>query len=67
LFFPNKALTEIARDSDWHRTKVGYMGYETAGLFEFGGSIWIVGRGEACGSYPADPYDSDILALEFKN
>lgn len=66
IVLPNRALTEIANDSDYHRTRVGYMGYETAGLFEFDGSVWTIARGEACGSYPADPYDSDILALEFE-
>jgi len=66
VVLPNRALTEIANDSDLHRTRVGYMGYETAGLFQFNGSVWTIARGEAYGSYPADPYDSDILALEFE-
>ncbi|MBI4154995.1 hypothetical protein HY498_02840 [Candidatus Woesearchaeota archaeon] len=30
IVIPNRALAEIANDSDWHRTRVGYMGYESA-------------------------------------
>jgi len=65
ITFSNSVLTEIADDSDYHRTKKGYMGYESARTFQFNGKIWVVARGEECGSYPAEPYDSDILALEF--
>ncbi len=64
IVLANRALAEIASDSDWHRTRVGYMGYENAGLFQFNGKTWAIARGEKCGSYPAEPYDSDILALE---
>jgi len=65
IIFSNSVLTEIADDSDYHRTKTGYMGYESARAFQFNGKIWVVARGEKCGSYPAEPYDSEILALEF--
>lgn len=65
ITFSNKALTEIADDSDYHRTKTGYMGYESARAFQFNDKIWVMARGEKCGSYPAELYDSDILALEF--
>ncbi len=41
------------------------MGYETVALLDIDGKIWAVARGEACGDYPADPYDSDILAVKF--
>ena len=64
IVFPNGVLTEIGNDSDWHRTKVGYMGYESEGLFQLDGVTWAIARGEKCGSYPAEPYDSDLLALE---
>lgn len=64
VVLPNRVLAEIANDSDWHRTRVGYMGYESAGLFQFDGKTWAIARGEKCGSYPAEPYDSDLLALE---
>ncbi|UCG95162.1 MAG: hypothetical protein JSV92_03915 [archaeon] len=58
------ALSKIADDSDWHRTKIGYMKYESANLFSFNGKNWAVARGERYGDYPAEPYDSDITALE---
>lgn len=62
--FKEGVLAEIANDSDWHRTRVGYMRYSLARQFQFNGKVWIVVRGEKCGQYPADPYDSDITALE---
>ncbi len=65
VVFSNRALAEIANDSDYHRTRVGYMGYDSAGLFQFDGKTWAISRGEKCGGYPAEPYDSDLLALEF--
>jgi len=65
ITFPNQVLTEIADDSDWHRSRTGYMGYESARAFQFNGKVWVVARGEKCGSYPAKPYDSDVMALEF--
>jgi len=58
------ALAEIANDSDWHRRRIGYMKYERVNLFQFNSKDWGVGRGESYGSYPAEPYDSDILALK---
>ena len=62
--FPKKVLSEIGNDSDWHRTKIGYMGYESVRLVEFGNRRLAIGRGERCGDYPAKPYDSDIIVLE---
>lgn len=64
-FQNHEAITEIADDSDWHRTRTGYMQYKSAGVFDFNGQTWVVARGVACGSYPADPYNSDILAFKF--
>ncbi len=64
IVFPRRVLTEIADDSDWHRSRSGYMCYKYAGLFHLDGKTWSITRGEKCGSYPAEPYDSDILALE---
>lgn len=65
IVFPIEVLAEIANDSDYHRTRVGYMGYKSAGLFQFNNKTWAIARGEKRGSYPADPYDSDILTLPF--
>lgn len=67
IIFQNKVLTEIADDSDYHRKKIGYMGYENARTFEFNGKYWAIARGEKCGDYPGDIYDSEILALELKS
>lgn len=64
IAFKQKVLAEIADDSDWHRSRTGYMGYESAALLRFSNKVWLIGRGEACGGYPADPFNSDILALE---
>jgi len=64
IYLTEPAFAEIANDSDWHRTSKGYMKYESANLFRFNGKSWVVSRGEKYGSYPAEPYDSDILALE---
>lgn len=58
-----KAMAEIANDSDWHRTRVGYTGYETAVLLKIDDKEWAVAFGTACGSYPADPYNCDIAAV----
>ena len=65
IVFPDKAYTEITEDSDWHRKRYGYMGYESAGLYRFGGKTWAIARGEKFVGHPAGKYDSDILALEF--
>lgn len=64
MILEGKPIAEIANDSDWHRTRVGYMRYETANLFQFNNKTWAIARGEKCGQYPAEPFDSDILALE---
>ena len=67
IIFPEdmQPSAEIADDSDWHRTRKGHMHYVSAGLFQFGGRTWAIGIGIAGGGYPARPYNSDLLALEF--
>jgi len=67
MVFPKdmQPSAEIADDSDLHRTRKGYMHYVSAGLFQFGGRTWAIGVGTASGGYPARPYNSDLLALEF--
>ena len=61
---PSKATAEIANDSDWHRTRVGYTGYESATILKVGEKEWAVAFGIKCGSYPADPYNCDIAAVQ---
>lgn len=63
ITLPDKATSEIANDSDYHRSRTGYMGYESVVLIQIGEKNWALGFGAACGSYPADPYSSDIVAL----
>ena len=61
---PSKATAEIANDSDWHRTRIGYTGYESATLLKIGDKEWAIAFGAKCGSYPADPYNCDIAAVQ---
>lgn len=63
IALPQKAMSEIANDSDWHRSREGYMGYESVVLVQINEKYWVFGCGGACGSYPADPYSSDIIVL----
>lgn len=46
----------VADDSDYHRTRRGFMVYDSFTFCGFGGEIWAIGRGRAKGSYPIDPY-----------
>lgn len=64
IILPKEVTSEIADDSDWHRTRVGYMGYDKVRFFNFNNKSWLIGNGKSCGAYPARRYDSDILALE---
>lgn len=61
----SKATAEIADDSDWHRDRRGYTGYESATLLKIGDKEWLVAFGTRCGGYPADPYNCDIAIMRF--
>jgi len=63
--FPHMFSTEIADDSDWHRTRKGIMLYSAANLFSLNGKGWALAVGDRTSGYPAEGYDGDILALEF--
>ena len=63
----SKALAEIADDSDHHRTRIGYAGYESATLLRIGDKEWAVALGIACGSCPADPYNCDVAAVQISS
>lgn len=65
IILPERVTSEIADDSDYHRFRTGYMGYERIKFFNFNNKSWLIGNGKSCGNYPARPYDSDILSLEF--
>ena len=60
---PSKVTVEIANDSDHHRTRIGYIGYESATLLKIGRRKLVVALGTVCGDYPADRYDCDIVAM----
>jgi hypothetical protein len=62
---PSKATAEIADDSDWHRDRRGYTGYESATLLKIGDKEWLIAFGTKCGGYPADPYNCDIATMQF--
>lgn len=64
---PSKATAEIANDSDWHRTRIGYTGYESATFLKAGDKEWAVAFGTKCGSYPADPYNCNIAAIQLSS
>lgn len=64
LTFQNESFSEIANDSDWHRTRIGYMCYSSAGLFSLEGRTWAIARGKKGGDYPGDMYVGDIIALD---
>jgi len=58
-----KAVAKIADDSDGHRTRIGYTGYESAAILKVADREWILAFGTKCGQYPADPYNCDIVAM----
>lgn len=64
VIFLEEVSTTIAVDSDAHRIRRGYMKYKEVRIFQFNGRYWALGLGKACGSYPARPYQSDIIAIE---
>ena len=61
--FKEPILAVIADDSDDHRSRTGYMRYEKGKIVSLNRGRLIISRGEACGDYPADPYNSDIMAI----
>ncbi len=64
LKLPHKAMSKIANDSDGHRTRVGYTGYEMALIFTVKRKRWAMSFGTACGAYPAEPFNCDIAAIK---
>lgn len=61
--FSQPVYTIIADDSDHHRRRRGNMMYEDYLALEVGGLLWVVTLGRKAGSYPADPYDSDLTVF----
>jgi len=69
VFFPTTeepigAFALIADDSDDHRTRRGYMRYLSFRIITLGSQQFALGLGTAWGSYPARPYENDIMILK---
>jgi len=62
--FSNDVRSEVGNDSDWHRTRIGYLIYSSALVVQIGSKTWAIGRGVRGGAYPADLYDSDLAVVE---
>jgi hypothetical protein len=65
ISLPRTAHAEIADDSDYHRTRIGYATYKSAVVVEIAGKPRVLAFGGTGGSYPSDPYDCDIAAPTF--
>ncbi|MBW6451540.1 MAG: hypothetical protein K0B02_02305 [DPANN group archaeon] len=58
-------MSEIAEDSDSHRTCTGYMKYISADILDIEGSKWVIARGTKYGAYPAAKFDSDLFVFPY--
>ena len=54
---------EIADDSDHHRTRKGYLRYDTAFVLPVGQRFWALALGTSCGDYPCERFAGDIAAV----
>lgn len=61
-----EAFSEIAADSDWHRTRKGEMIYRKVAIIKIGENLWAISRGEETVGYPADRYRSDLWAMKIE-
>jgi len=61
ICFPARIEAEIANDSDWHRNRVGYIGYDEAFLVKVQDKQMVIALGEKCGQYPGDQYCCDLV------
>ena len=66
LIFSSPIFAEIANDSGWHGTKVD-MRYERGKVININGNDWFISCGKHGVSYPGDPFNSDIIALQTNN
>lgn len=58
-----ETMAEVADDSDWHRSRTGYMKYEEIFVARIVNAQWVIAFGVAYGSYPVRPYNCEILAI----
>lgn len=67
LKFEKTIDSEIADDSDGHRTRKGYMSYKEFILFEKNGKKWALAVGTKSGDYPGNNFQSDLIAFSIPN
>lgn len=60
---PSEAKVEIVDDSNWRRTRIGYIYYESATILEVGKKKWAVAFGTMC----RNPYNCDIAAVQLSD
>ncbi len=66
VVFERPPRAEIADDSDWHRSRTGYMVYEAAFLATIGNDLWLFAFGNQTAGYPADPYAAELLGRKVR-
>jgi len=64
ICLPRKAMPEIADDSDYHRTNIGYACYQKAKIISIEGKEWVLSYGNNYEGYPAKEYLCDIVAIK---
>jgi len=64
LAFPEPVYALIASDCDDHRDRYGYMKYNSAEIITCFERSWAILSGKSYGSYPAEPYKNDIIAVD---
>ena len=64
IVLPIRAIAEISKELNCHRSKVGYIGYSTAKIVKIGQKIWLLAFGEKCGGELSENYDCDIAAIK---
>ncbi len=64
ITFSENIIVEVADDSDWHRTRKGYMIYEDTNLCMFGEKKYLIALALSTEGYPANKYSCDLTAVE---
>ncbi len=67
ITFTKPAFTEIADDSDGHRTKKAHMDYRKGVLVTVANQPYFIGSGVHEGNYPGGQYRGDLLILPLKS
>lgn len=67
ITFAKPAFTEIADDSDGHRTKKAHMDYRKGVLVTVANQPYFIGSGVHEGNYPGGQYRGDLMILPLKS